>query len=682
MPIIHLPCTKCGAALPITRGSIVQCFICGSQNAFLESFDELSRFALEILPITRIPEEVEDKVNLEQCNNRMKQIDTYFNEYLSKTRQIEYLVISKHDEVEDNTDIQHLGKSIGKLAILIEFFLLPHLENSFQQKQYQEMLILCKIRNVQLHALHLTIIAKKEFRIEQAKDLYRWAQKNYTKAQEYAAEIVKKQNMPDFEEERILSQAAAQFASLLEEFLTANPGYYADELEQIELLIKEFTDSRATTLKKQIIRFYSIGNDIAFLLEDLRNHKLLNNIQPGEERVLYYTQDIRQNLTSARKWLEETDNKFLTTQKILMQLHGGQLLPYLEDSRKEFQTRKQECIAIFNDLISQYFTATISDYALEASEIFELLDAFMDNEEFDAPELVQKFEHYYHEILVLNETIRQFILDLLKYAINENLFELHSVEMVNAISEKSALFDKKVLRFVTLLNERFNDIRNKQQMPLAKQKDLFNIEYRPILEQVVKSSFTLTPDQIAYPIFMEFIILSKAIEVDEEYRTILLLENPSPIILLKVGVTFFVPNSFQIRTRILEIGKLRPGEKLRFENQFTPTQEGHFYIMTMVQYEHAKESFWMPSIKIPLVVGNPPDEDTALEQFYQKHGLKEEDILKLKSYRDNVDYSSTEMDSAEVNEMEESQTVEGRKLAELLKDFDNFDDTEAPDEEK
>ena len=232
------------------------------------------------------------------------------------------------------------------------------------------------------------------------------------------------------------------------------------------------------------------------------------------------------------------------------------------------------------------------------------------------------------------------------------------------------------------MNERFNDLRNKQQIALEKQKELFNLEYRPILEQVVKFSFTLSREQIAYPIFMEFLILSKAIDIDEEYRTILLIENPSQTTLLKVGVTFFVPNTFQIGTRILEIGKLRPGEKLRIDNRFTPTKEGHFFIMTMVQYEYAKESFWMPSIKIPLIVGNPPNENDALEKFYQEHGLKDEDILKLKAYRENVDMSSTESEVEEEADAEGEETVEGRKLAEILKDFENFEDSDSSDEEE
>jgi hypothetical protein len=650
----------------------------------MDSFDELSKYVMEILEMVSCPEEIESRIELAAVTARMRKIDALFNEILSLSRQLDYIIVSKLDDIEFEVDLSKLRRNIGKLGIVMEFLLIPHLDNSLQQKQYWEMRYLCKIRNIQLTALIMTIQARKEFRIELARDLYFNARKNYVRAQEFAQDVVKNQNLPDFEEERILSQAAERMCTLFENFLTANPAYFADELEQVEALLLNFNDSRALMLKKQIMKFYNLGTEIMFILEELRNQKPLEVMQAREERVLYYTGEIRDTIKTAKNWINSFESKYSATQKQLLALHCGQMMPYLEDYRKEFQTRVEDAIHRFNDLLSQYVAATTSDYALETAELFELLDAFMDNEEFVIPDLVAKFEHYYHELLILNETVRQFLLDILGQALKESLMELHSLDMVTAVSEKNALFDKKVLRFINLMVERFIDLRNHKLLPLEQQRSIFNIEYRPAIEKVIQKTFTLSIQDVPFPIFLEFILLEKALDVDHEYRAILLLENPSPITLQQVGVTFFVPNSFNIQTRIINIGKMRPNEKLRVDTIFVPTQEGRFYLMAMVQYEHVKESFWMPSVKIPIVVGNPPPEDEILHAVYRKHGINPEDV----EFAKQGQFSEQEQEEEEEEDEEpvDIETVERVNLANLLKGFEIFDedqlDEEAPDSEK
>lgn len=636
MPFITLPCTKCGAALPITRGSMVQCFACGMKNVFVESFDELSRFVIDAFGYPKTIEEIEAQIDQKTIDERMLVIDKLFNQYLSQSRQLEYVILSKLDKTELPPDIGDLGKMIGKLGIVLDAYLIPHLTNDLQKQQYSEMSALCVIRNAMITALILTIEAKKTYKVEDAKRFYANALGNYQRVQEFAEKFAQLYPHMGFEDEKQLAKASEKFCKVITEMLTSSPSYFTDELEEIEAIIKDISDSRANTLKKQVLAFYHLGTAIQFIFDDIRKQEPFKGLAVITERVLFYTRELKENFALAKKWVLDIEDRFRQIQSQLMMLHCGQTLPYLDDYRKEFQLRYEELRQAYNNTLSRYVAITLSDFELELSESFELIESLIDDPSTPPEEIVVQFEKDRHELLVLAETVKSLLFDILKNAINEDLISTHSLEIVTSLSDKNATFDKKILKFINKLIEEFIDLRNTKRLRIEDQRSTFNITYFPIIERLMKSAFIIRLVDIPLPVFMELIILSTSMDVEKDYRIVLLIENPSPITLTNVGVSFFVPNSFRIKTRIMDVGKMRPGQKLSISTNVIPTIEGKFYLMAMLQYEHSKESFWTPTIKIPLIVGHPEKEEDLLKELYKKYGVDVNAVEYIKTLEANL----------------------------------------------
>src|SRR6056297_932606 len=303
MSITSLPCVNCGVNLPITKGSTVQCFSCGTTNGYTESLDLLTDVLLDLFGYQGKFEEINDSVSKNTIQKRMLEIDKNFNKLLSESRQIDLIVITKLDSfLSEDTDIQKLRKHLGLLAIIIEQFLVPLLDNDLQAQQYNEMISLLKIRNIQLSGLIFTQKAKDAYQVDDSQSFYYQAQKNFAQAKNYAQEFAKEYHV-DFQSEESLSDCAEKFCALLEDFTTNNPAYFADELEELELKLKDLTDARAITLKKQVITFYNLGTSLMFLLEEMREKKPFKALKIQYERIPFYTQEIKEDFYAAKRWL-------------------------------------------------------------------------------------------------------------------------------------------------------------------------------------------------------------------------------------------------------------------------------------------------------------------------------------------------------------------------------------------
>ena len=116
MPNINFPCTNCGASLPITEGSIVRCFACGMKNVYSESFNEFDQYIIELFGYPKAIDEIESSIDESTLNERMAALDKAFNDSIAQSRQIEYVLISKLDEVTFDENILEVGENVIGLS--------------------------------------------------------------------------------------------------------------------------------------------------------------------------------------------------------------------------------------------------------------------------------------------------------------------------------------------------------------------------------------------------------------------------------------------------------------------------------------------------------------------------------------------------------------------------------------
>ncbi len=584
---------------------------------------------MELFRTTKSIEKLPETVSKDLLYERMLEVDKKFNALLTDSRKIDYIITTRLDEVEFDVKIDDLRKDLGVLSVIIENLLLSWLESEIQVQQYSEMMALLKIRNVQLNGLCFSLQAVQKYEIEEVESMYYRTQKSFDQAEQYSIKFSEKLNT-EFSVEKSLSEAAKKFASLQQEFLRNNPGYFADELEKLEFVLKDLTDARAITLKKQVIRFYNLGTSMMFILEEMRKKHKFEALEIQYERIPFYTQEIKEDFSIAKHWLKDIEDKFRNYQKNLMSVHCGQVPTYLESFRTEFQRRHSQAKEDYDQKISQYVSTTLSDFAIEIDDDFEIVDLLVEEDAYQPDQVVERFDTIKFNMQALGDTIKNFLFNLLDESFEPDLRATHTKDIVQGLSERHAVFDKKIYNFIDHFIERFVNERNKKQMQIEQQKQLFNRGYLPYIKELVDTSYTIDFEEIPTPLFMEILTLSTKLELESENRVVLLIENSSSMPLKNVGITFFVPNTFMIKRRIVKVGKLKPFEKKNVDTEFVPTEEGKFKIMAMVNYNHANDSFWMPSIQIPIVVGNPEKQDEKLNKLYAQFGIEPEKVEQIK----------------------------------------------------
>ncbi|MBD3353475.1 MAG: hypothetical protein GF364_18475 [Candidatus Lokiarchaeota archaeon] len=624
-----LPCTNCGNSLDIIKGTVVQCFACGTKNSHFECYDVFSGYVQEVLGYPKAIDQAEDNVEEDELRKRIKIIDEKFNQYLKEVNSIDSFVVVKiySDIAEDlhKTSID-LSKRLGMLKILIDLYILPHIGGETAKKQYSEYSIVCKIYHLAVLGLRHTIESKNNFKVELSAEQYEKARWNFKNAAEFAKDVSKSKENMDFSKEIVLFESASEFCAILKDILNSNPAYYSDQFEQLIENLESVHSSKARYLKNQMKEIYDLANELPKILHELRKKTYLNSIDTEQEKILYHSEEIKEKLTNAKIWIQDINDRYHNLQKKVVKLHNGQLIPYLRDYRKEFQNRLTHTKEMYNDTISQILQTTLLDYTISVTDLLEEVQNGFTFIKLSPLEVIERIRYVKKDMLSLDDDLKEFLFEILDYAIPESLRSEHLHGIISSISDKHSSFDRLIYKYIKKIIDEFIEERDEKRYTIEEQRDKFNIEIRPLLENLIETSFTITNDQVPYPIFLELVMLSTQLKVDEEYKVFFIVENPSQQKLENVILNFFAPNSFKIRTRQYKLRKIKPGDILRIETRIVPNKPGVYYFMAMIQYKYSTEMFWMPSIKLKLKVLDTLDEakqyddDELLNDLYKKYG--------------------------------------------------------------
>lgn len=655
-----LPCTNCGNILDITKGTIVQCFACGIKNSHFESYDLLSAFVLEVFGYNKAIESIESEISENTINTRVKAIDEKYSNILHEIEHIESFVYSKISSIDTKPLLPvviELTKKISMLKLLIELYLLPHIKGKGSENKYIEYAATCQIYHLAMLGLRNSIEGKDNFKPENSVEFYEKARWNFTNAFSIAEKHISQGF--NFRNEMSLFQICSEYCNILKDIVNTNPSYYSEQFEQLIGKLDEIPLAKARILRLEMQKILNFANALPKIMEEIRLMSPIKSIEPNKERILFHTEEIIEEIANVKIWIQDIEERYKTLQTTIIQLHCGQLIVYLRDFRNEFQNRMKSCIEAHNNLIEKITQTALLDFTLSISDILEEMESGFTLLQITPVDIIEKTRYLKKDIISLDSDLKQFLFDILDYGIPESLKKNHISEIVSSISDKHSAYDRLIYQYIKKMLDKFIEERDEKGYTIEEQRDKFNIEYRPLLDNLVRESFTITEDQVPYPIFIELVMLTTQLEVDKEYKVFFIIENPSKIPIEDVNVSFFVPNTFKIRTRQYKIGKMKAGDKINVETRIVPDQAGLFYFMAMLQYEYSKEMFWMPSIKLKLKVVDtkdltiPLNEDEFLNEIYKKYGQI--------SNKEQID--SNEVDS---------RTVESEKKGEIKQGIDQI----------
>ena len=600
----NLPCVRCGASSSIVEGSLVQCFYCGTKNVYSESISLLNNYLAEILNIESI-----DKISAEVSNEEIEKwrlnLESFFHEVSSGFYEYKKLIITKIDEDEiDKDKLLKLIQATGSLELIIEEFLLPHLKDSISKSNIQEIKLRTHIFNKSLLGLYFSYLAKEKFQVEDCSKFYQFSERNFESLIDYSDKVQSEKPLIDANRIKNLYAILVKFVILLRNILTENPTYSSEKLEDLlnDLDKIEEKNVQELNLYTQIESVYHLGRDTSLLLEELRVGDLFSAINPMEENLIFNAEENLEKLDKASKWITTTGEKYQSYQKSLLKLHSGKFIEYIETYRMEFNNRKNKSIEKYNGLLEEIINKALGDYNIETIEILDILGGFVQKLEVSKETIIQRFELEHDDLLKMDESMKRFVLELLKRGIDVNIEADYAKEMVILISGTHTEFDKLILKYINHLLKRFEDFRNELVLSLEDQRNKFILELKPNTSRLIDASFTLKEEMIPYPLFIEIIMLSKSLMVDTPEEITVLIENPSSVPVKNVSVSFFVPRSFQSKLRFTQLKRINPIEMRKVETEIVPTEKGIYHFMVMVEYQHTQETFWMPSIRLELEV--------------------------------------------------------------------------------
>jgi hypothetical protein len=602
--VSHLPCIKCGASSSIVEGSLHQCFFCGTKSVYSESINLLNKYSAEVLNIPSVLD-ISEEPNAEEIGNRRSQIESYFHEINSKFYEYKYFILTKLEEEKlENEKILNLIQATGNLELIVEELLMPHLTDEMAKKNIQEIVVLTHVFNKSLLGMYFSNLAKEKFQLEDCSKYYEFAERNYQNIIEYSDKI--KLDSPSFDvnKTKALYTIVVDFTIILRNILSENPTYSSEKLEDLlEDLDKiEEKNVQALNLYSQIEQIYHLGRDTSLLLEELRVADIISTINPFQENLIFNAEENIEKLDKIKSWLEDTSETYQEYQKKLLRLHSGKLIEYLETYRTEFTNRKKKNIEKYDNLLDDIINKALGDYNLETMEILDIISDIITKLDLSNEIIVQRFEIEHDDLIKMDESLKAFILSLVKATINKDLETEYYTELIKLISEKHSDFDNRILKYINTLLKNFEDLRNEKILSMEEQRNIFLLELKPNVSRLIDASFTLKEEYIPYPLFIEIIMLTKKLAVNNPEEITVLVENPSTTEIKNVNISFFMPKSFQSKLRFAQLRKINPLDIRKIETEIVPTETGIFHFMVMIEYNHTGESFWMPSIRIELEV--------------------------------------------------------------------------------
>lgn len=600
--ISYLPCKRCGNALPIVKGSVAKCPYCGAKTLYMESIYSFKYYLSEILHLTS--KKNDRNIKDSEIERRKFLIKSFFHKLNSDFNEYRHLIITKLDSINiDPIKLYNLIRSAGNFEIIIEEYLLNHIQNETIRKKYQELRDLAYIVNKSSLGLYFSYLAKTSSFLENCSEYYHFAEKNYQNIVDYCNITKFENNHSVLYNKKGIYEIITEFALILRGILNKNPKYYSDKLENLLFKLNKIktNDFQKYTLYAQIESIYQLERDTSVLLEKVKLDTPFLSPDPPEEDIIFNTEENLKKLNNVTNWIHDILEKYQKYQSNLLKLHSGKFIKYLESYRTNFIYYKNRNLEKFNILLENMVSNAFDSYNSETIEVLNTLSDFIHNNIFNE-KIIEKIEIELNDLIKLDETLKKFINEIFKKPLIRNLKSDYYKKLISFTSNKHSEFDKHILKCINRMLQEFQEVRSKGILSLEDQKNQFSLEFKPNLQKLIDLSFNLDKNALQYPLFIDNKVENNILKKNQSETIKLIIENPNLSEIKDIKIYFFLPNSFQFKTKSTSIKRLKANERRTIKTKITPIKTGTFLYLVMVEYQYTNKTFWMPSIKLELKV--------------------------------------------------------------------------------
>ncbi|MFX1374519.1 MAG: hypothetical protein ACFFA0_01790 [Promethearchaeota archaeon] len=602
--ISHLPCKKCGSSLSLVKGSIVQCPYCRAENLYMESFYTLKYYLSDILEISSLAKE--KKINNKEIVRRKIAIETYFTNLTSNFKEYRHLIITKLDSVKiEPIKLFYLIRASGNLELIIDRFLLRYLEGDSSKRQFMELRDKSYIINKSLLGLYYSYLAKTTNRFRKSYIFYQYAEKNYQNVVDYCNIVNLDDCNPDFDKIGQFYSVLVKFTNIIRNILDKNPKLFSKELEDLLHDLESIYNSNIQiyNLYEQIEDIVQLERNTCILLKDIRLNDPFSSTESLNEEQLISNDESLDDLNRVRCWIKDISGKYQKYQNSLLKLHSGRIVKYLSSYREEFINYKNKNAERLDEILGIMINKALESYNCETVEAIETLSSLIQKNIYNE-NLIDIFKMGHDDLIEMDEVLKNFVNNLFEMPLLRNLESEYYKKLKTIITGSHTEYDKYILKYIDRMVRDFEDLRNKKVLTLEEQRSQFISEIKPNLQKLLDLSFTLNEEILPYPLFIDIITPNHKLKLNNPEVLTLIIENPNIIDIKNVKIYFFIPKPFQNKFKSTNIKKLKANERRKIKIRINPKEKGIFPSMVMIEYQHINKTFWMPSIKFKLEVGD------------------------------------------------------------------------------
>ncbi|MFX1305676.1 MAG: hypothetical protein ACFFDG_02455 [Promethearchaeota archaeon] len=600
--ISHLPCKKCGTSLPFVKGSIAQCPYCEAKTFYMESVYSFKYYLEKILNVTSVKNE--RKIKFAELERRKNSIRSYFRELNSNFKEYRHLIVTKLDTIEiDHSKLFNLIRCSGNFEIIIDKFLLIHINNAKTKNEFQKYKDLSYIINKSLLGLYYSYLAKISLDTEYCAKYYKLAEKNYQNIIDFFNVTKLESDSLENNEKKEIYVILTTFVKILRGILNKNPKHFSNDLDSLLDRLNKIKEKDIViyNLYSQIEMIYQLERKTSVLLEKVKVNSPFSLIDPPEVDIVLNTEENLEKLNNLKNWINDISEKYQKYQRNLLKLHSGKLIKYLESYRAEFIDNKNKNVEKLNLLFKNMITNAFNTYNSESIESLNNLGDFIQNDIFNE-KIIERFEIEHKDLIELDESLKKFINEIFKKPIIRNLESEYYKKVLSFISNKHSKFDKFILKYINKMLQEFQDFRTKNILSLEEQRNQFSLDFKPNLQRLFDLSFNLDKDTLQYPLFIDIKVENKKLKVNQSETIKVIIENPNLSDIKDIKIYFFMPKTIQSKLKYTVIKKLKANKSRVVKTKITPIKTGTFLYMVMVEYQHINKTFWMPSMKFELEV--------------------------------------------------------------------------------
>jgi len=482
---LRLPCVHCGAEIPeLIEGTTIKCFVCNTENTFMESKALLENTCVDVFGKTLSIEFIEDPSLRAQARimreNRLGELFSNLeSEHMNTLGKIPVISTPLEKYPIPAETVLGLAKQYNTLAILLKNYVLPLALVAEESVAGNQMYYFCVARALMLVASYQSIQAALANKNETAWNIYTVSGRNFQKMAEFSNQALANGLEDDrFKTFKVLGEAYSNYAIGLSFISKGNPEWASREFSRVRSLLTEVvnagTDPRAKIDHAQAGMIVALQPSIETIFKELKEGAPLRDTLAVRSLPIDSSQQIIETLEKSRQGLEKGRERFFGIVDFFRKLNFGEELEYVKRYIKNYEELTKENQIKFDQILDSTVKNLINDYKFRCREVYRRMELIAQAAKLPGETTKDEIKEQRNELDMLERNLEPTLSKILSLAYGEIKKEGYIKEIKPFLDESHQIFDKwvrdAILHLISDYSASANDITGALNAMIANAK--------------------------------------------------------------------------------------------------------------------------------------------------------------------------------------------------------------------